>query len=144
LQLFEKSNLKFIVLNTFSSLLVPIPISEQKWPEGTPPLVTTRTMTFNQDAFIRECIDGILMQKTTFPVQILIHDDASTDGTVAILQEYEEKYPGVIQVFYQPFNTHTSKNKHQLRGDFCNLINGKYIALCEGDDYWTVDDKLQR
>ncbi|MEX2566817.1 MAG: glycosyltransferase, partial [Cyclobacteriaceae bacterium] len=122
----------------------PIPISEQKWPEGTLPLVTTRTMTFNQEAFIRDCLDGILMQKTTFPVQVLIHDDASTDNTVPILREYEHKYPGLIQVFYQPANTHTSKNKHQLRNAFFDWIKGKYLALCEGDDYWTAPDKLQK
>lgn len=122
----------------------PIPIAEQKWPEGTVPLLTIRTMTFNHEAFIEDCIEGILMQKTTFPVQVLIHDDASTDNTVHILRSYENKYPGILTVYYQKKNTYSLPDKHVLRKSFMDLIRGRYLAMCEGDDYWTVEDKLER
>jgi glycosyltransferase involved in cell wall biosynthesis len=131
-------------LSDFTPLPQPIPISEQKWPEGTVPLLTTRTMTFNHEAFIEDCIEGILKQKTTFPVQVLIHDDASTDNTVQILKSYESKYPGILTVHYQQINTYSLPDKHELRKRFLNLIKGRYIAMCEGDDYWTVADKLER
>ena len=129
---------------TFTHLAEPIPITEQNWPEGTIPLVTTRTMTFMHENYIRECIEGILMQKTTFPVQVLIHDDASTDRTAEIVREYEQKYPGVITAFYQTENSYSKPDKHERRKDFFDLIQGKYIALCEGDDYWTDPLKLQK
>jgi len=64
----EKEKYNFIPLKE------PVTITEQKWPEGTVPLVHTRTMTYMHEKFIRDCIEGILMQKTTFPVQVLIHD----------------------------------------------------------------------
>jgi len=131
-------------LNNFTPLTEPIPISDQNWPEGTLPLVTTRTMTFNHEAYIGECIEGILKQKTTFPVQVLIHDDASTDNSIQILKEYESKYPGVLTVYYQGKNTYSSPHKHEMREGFFDLIKGKYIALCEGDDYWIDPMKLQK
>ncbi|MFW5793545.1 MAG: glycosyltransferase [Bacteroidota bacterium] len=64
----------------------PIPITEQNWPNDAILLVQTQTLTFNRENYIRECIEGILMQKTTFPVQVLIHDDASTDQTAEIVR----------------------------------------------------------
>lgn len=91
---------------TFKHLPEPIQITEQDWPEGTKPLVTTKTITYMHENYIRDCIEGILMQKTTFPVQVLIHDDASTDATADIMREYESKYPKLIQCFYQKENTY--------------------------------------
>jgi glycosyltransferase involved in cell wall biosynthesis/SAM-dependent methyltransferase len=85
------------------------------------------------------------MQETTFPVQVLIHDDASTDNTTAILKEYEARYPDLIRVFYQPRNTYKDPNKSELRSEYVSWIyKGKYIAFCEGDDHWTDPSKLQR
>jgi len=97
----------------FEYLPEPIPITEQQWPEGTIPLVTTKTMAFMQENYIRECIEGILMQKTTFPVQVLIHDDASTDRTADIIASYERIYPRLVHAIYQKENTHTSSRKRE-------------------------------
>lgn len=128
----------------YTPLEEPIPITEHKWPEGTKPLVTTRTMAYEEEDYIRACIEGILMQKTTFPVQVMIHDDASTDKTAEIIREYECLYPHLITAYYQSTNSHTSPKKAELRGPFISKIAGKYIALCEGDDYWTDPLKLQK
>lgn len=131
--------------NKYVPLPVPIAITEQKWPEGTVPLVCTRTMTYNHEDYIRDCIEGILMQKTTFPVRVCIHDDASTDKTPAIVREYQEKYPNLIWAYYQEENSYKSPEKHKMRSEFMSwAIEGNYQALCEGDDYWTDPLKLQK
>jgi len=125
----------------------PVPITEQVWPEGTLPLVCTSTLAYNHEPYIRECLDGILMQKTTFPVQVLVHEDCSTDRTAEILKEYQAKYPNLIKVFYQPENVYSLKDqeeKRKRRAEFNSWRTGKYIALCEGDDYWTDPLKLQK
>lgn len=88
----------------YTPLPKPIPVTEQRWPEGTRPLVTVQCITFNHERFIRQAIDGFLMQETTFPVQILVHDDASTDGTAAIVREYAERHPELIVAVLQSKN----------------------------------------
>ncbi len=74
-----------------------IPVTEQKWDKNTIPLVSISCITYNHENFIRDAIEGFLMQRTTFPVEILIHDDASTDKTADIVREYEKKFPQLIQ-----------------------------------------------
>jgi glycosyltransferase involved in cell wall biosynthesis len=129
---------------SYTPLKEPIPITEQDWPEGTLPLVTTRTITYMHEPFIRECIEGILMQKTTFPVEVLIHDDASTDKTAEIVREYQAKHPCLIKAICQKENQYSKPGKGTMREDIKKLVRGKYIALCEGDDYWTDPLKLQK
>lgn len=128
----------------YTPLPEPVSIMEQEWPVGTMPLVYTRTMTYNHKDYIRECIEGLLMQKTTFPVRVLIHDDASTDGTAEIVREYEQKYPRLIKAYYQKENSHTKPDKFERRATFGTWRIGKYEAICEGDDYWHNPLKLQK
>lgn len=128
----------------YTPLPEPIPITEQEWPDVVLPLVTTRTITFMHEPFIRECIEGILMQKTTFPVEVVIHDDASTDKTADFVREYEAKYPHLIKAIYQKENQFSKPGKSSMREDIDKAVHGKYIALCEGYDYWIDPLKLKR
>lgn len=106
------------------------------------PLVSVCTMAYNQAPYIRECLDGILMQKTDFTFELLIHDDASTDGTADIIREYEAKYPDIVKPIYQTENQY-SKKINICQAYIYPRVKGEYIAFCEGDDYWTDPLKLQ-
>lgn len=110
----------------------------------TTPLVSICCITYNHAQFIRKCLDGFLMQKTDFPIEILIHDDCSTDGTTEIIREYEAKYPELIFPLYEEENQYQQGKAAEI--DFYNYrrARGKYIAYCEGDDYWTDPLKLQK
>jgi glycosyltransferase involved in cell wall biosynthesis len=108
------------------------------------PLVSISCITFNHAPYIRGALESFLSQKTTFPFEVLIHDDASTDGTAEIIQEYELKYPNLIFPLYQKQNQYSMGIKM-----FSVIYNfprarGKYFALCEGDDYWIDSLKLQK
>ena len=105
------------------------------------PLVSVCVITYNHGKYIRQCLDGILMQKVNFPYEILIHDDASPDDTADIIREYWEKYPTVIKPILREENQY-SKGVDVSRFNF-DRAKAKYIAQCEGDDYWTDDGKLQ-
>ena len=107
------------------------------------PLVSVCTLAYNHAPYIRECLDGILMQKTNFAFELLIHDDASTDGTADIIREYEAKYPDIVKPIYQTENQYSKGVKVSITYQFPRA-KGKYIALCEGDDYWTDPLKLQK
>ncbi len=107
------------------------------------PLVSICCITYNHVAYIRQCIDGFIMQKTDFPFEIIIHDDCSTDGTVDIIREYQEKYPDLIKPIFQKENQYSQGVKSILATFVYPKCSGKYIALCEGDDYWIDENKLQ-
>ena len=106
-------------------------------------LVSICCLTYNHEKYIRDCLDGFVNQKTNFNYEILIHDDASTDGTVDIIREYESKYPTIIKPIYQVENQY-SKGKSISATYNWSRVAGKYIAQCEGDDYWTDQLKLQK
>ncbi len=109
----------------------------------TNPLVTIRCITYNHEPYIRECLEGFVMQQTNFKFEAVVHDDASTDGTAAIIAEFAEKYPDIIKPLYETENQYSKKD-----GSLDRIMNahmrGKYIAMCEGDDYWTDPHKLQK
>jgi glycosyltransferase involved in cell wall biosynthesis len=107
------------------------------------PLVSICCLTYNQETYIKQCLDGFIMQKTNFPFEVLIHDDASTDKTASIIREYETKYPDIIKPIYQTENQY-SQHISPTRKFVFPRARGKYIALCEGDDYWTDPLKLQK
>lgn len=125
-----------------SRLPHPVRITEQVWPEGTVPVVSVFCITYNHEKFVRDAIEGFLMQETTFPVQIFIHDDASTDETAAIIKEYAETYPQLFWTVLQTENQWSKGNK-KILFEYLGQQRGEFIALCEGDDYWTSPDKLQ-
>jgi len=106
-------------------------------------LVSISCITFNHVNYIRECLDGFLMQKTNFAFEILIHDDASTDGTTEIIKEFELNYPDIIYPMYELENQWCKGKRGSAIFNFPRA-KGKYIALCEGDDYWIDPLKLQK
>ena len=100
-------------------------------------------ITYNQSGYIRDALDSFLSQKTTFEYEILVHDDASDDGTAEIIKEYEEKYPDKITAVLQKENQY-SKGVKVATTYLYPIVKGKYVAFCEGDDYWVDDLKLQK
>lgn len=108
------------------------------------PFVSVCCLTYNHEKYIRKTLDGILMQKTEFPFEILIHDDASTDRTAEIIREYQKRYPDIIKPIFEEKNQWTSYAWGVLKLFVYPKARGKYVALCEGDDYWTDAGKLQR
>ena len=108
------------------------------------PLVSISCITYNHASYIKECIDGFLMQKTNFNFEILIHDDHSTDGTEEIIKEYAKQYPDIIKPLFE------KENQYSLGKPTGSVVwnlpraKGKYIAMCEGDDYWIDPYKLQK
>ena len=110
--------------------------------EARVPLVSIRCLVYNHEPFLRQCLDGFVMQKTSFPFEAIVHDDASTDGSVAIIREYAEKYPDIIKPIYETENQYSKGTLSKIIINACHP-DAKYIAYCEGDDYWTDPDKLQ-
>ena len=106
------------------------------------PLVSVISITYNHEPYIKDCLEGFLMQKTDFPIEIIIHDDASTDHTADILLEYYKKRPDLFHIIIE------SDNQFSQGKGICLPLykeaQGKYIALCEGDDYWVDPLKLQK
>jgi len=106
-------------------------------------MVSIRCLVFNHEKYLRQCLDGFVMQQTNFRFEAVVHDDASTDGSADIIREYAEKYPYIIKPIYEEENQYSKYN-----GSLSRIMNeackGKYIAYCEGDDYWIDPLKLQK
>lgn len=105
-------------------------------------LVTVVCITYNHEKYLRDALDGFLSQKTDFQYKIVIYDDASTDNTAAIIEEYALKYPQIIVPIYQKENQY-QKGTNMFKEFVAPLLEGKYYAYCEGDDYWCDPHKLQ-
>ena len=106
-------------------------------------MVSIWCITYNHEPYIRQCLDGFVMQKTNFRFEAIVHDDASIDGTAAIVREYAEKYPDIIKPIFETENQ-WSKQDGAIDRIMEESCTGKYIALCEGDDYWIDPLKLQK
>ena len=111
-------------------------------------VVSVCVQTYQHGNFIKECLDGILIQKTTFPFEVILGEDESTDGTREICKEYAKKHPDKIKLFLR-----SRKDVIYINGNATGRYNfienlkackGRYIAICEGDDYWTDSLKLQK
>ena len=109
-------------------------------PPRHPPLLSVRVITYNHAAFLRECLSSILMQETTFPFEVVIGEDCSTDATRLICQEFQANYPDKVRLLLHAHNVGAQANARLTR----EACTGKYIAFCEGDDYWLDPLKLQK
>lgn len=121
----------------------PVQVANQKWNDDVVPLVSVACFAYNHGKYIRNAIEGFIMQKTTFPIEIIIHDDASRDNTAEIVMDYEIRYPKIIKPIYQRINQHSLEIGRVTRLVYTSAA-GKYLAICEGDDYWTDPYKLQK
>ena len=109
-------------------------------------LVAIKCLVFNHEPYLRDCLEGFVMQQTDFPFVAIVHDDASTDHSADIIREYAAKYPDIILPIYETENQYSKSD-----GSLARIMNAavdatgaKYIAMCEGDDYWTDPCKLQK
>lgn len=100
-------------------------------------------ITYNQERYIEKALNSFINQKTNFEYEIIVHDDASTDSTPLIIKKYEKKYPNIVRGIYQKENQY-SKGVKKISFSLFPIAKGEFIALCEGDDYWTDTEKLQK
>lgn len=107
------------------------------------PLVSICVDTYNQEDYLRDCLDGIVMQKTDFAFEAIVIDDASSDSNPEIIMEYAEKYPDIIRPVLLKEN-YWSQGRSKFFEVFLPIAKGKYVAFCEGDDYWIYEGKLQQ
>jgi len=122
-------------------LTQPVRVTHQVWPDGATPVVSIICITYNHVRFVAECLDSFLMQETTFPIEIVVQDDASTDGTPDIIREYHARFPKLIRPVLREKNQYTTAGA--MIAGLLGLVKGEYYALCEGDDFWTYSGKLQ-
>ena len=110
------------------------------------PLVAIHCLVYNHEPYLRDCFEGFVMQQTNFPFVAIVHDDASTDGSTAIIREYEEKYPHIFKPIYETENQYSKRDGSldRIMDEAINATGAKYVAMCEGDDYWTDPLKLQK
>lgn len=118
------------------------PITAHRWPATTAPVVSICCYTYNQAHMIGEAIAGFLTQETDFPVEIVLQDDASTDGTDEVVRRHAAKHPDLYRPVFHAENSHSRGHSPML--SCLSHCRGEFIALCEGDDYWTDPRKLQK
>ncbi len=107
--------------------------------------VTVWCTTYNHIEYIEKALEGFVNQETTFNYEVIVFDDASTDGTADVIRKYASEYPNIIKAYLAKENTFQKPQQRLMRTKLKNsVVKGKYIALCEGDDYWIYTKKLQR
>lgn len=106
-------------------------------------MVSVYCLAYNHEKYIKDCLEGFVKQKTNFKYEVIVHDDASTDNTANIIKEYADKYPDIIKPILQKENQY-SQGVEIVDKFIGPLLKGKYVAICEGDDYWCDEHKLQR
>lgn len=112
--------------------------------KGNEIIVSVLCLTYNQVLYVRDCLNGFVMQKTDFAFEVIVHDDASTDGTKEIIQEYADRYPNIIKPIFETDNQYSKVGFGGIKKIVKPYLKGKYIAFCEGDDYWIDSCKLQK
>ena len=136
------------LFDNFKRRYQKVPVVEVSNDVDEHPFVSVCIQTYNHENYIEDCIDSILNQDTYFPFEILIGEDGSDDRTRSICIDYARKYPNIIRLFL-----HDRRNNIQIEGKPTGRFNflynvfsarGKYIAFCEGDDFWTSNNKLQK
>ncbi len=106
------------------------------------PKVSVLVITYNHERYIKAALEGVFAQETTFPIEVVISDDASTDGTRSIVGEFAARYPDQVRLSFREKNCGDGGNENFLLG--LEMCRGEYIATLDGDDYWTDIGKLQR
>jgi glycosyltransferase involved in cell wall biosynthesis len=130
-----------------ASVIAPLsPLTEEQllklWGGCSEPLVSIICPTFNHARYVRDALDGFLGQVTDFPFEIIVRDDASTDSTVATIQQYVERYPRIVRCIHERENTFS--RGVSMFPPLMRAARGTFVAICAGDDYWTDSTKLRR
>lgn len=129
---------------------LPLPLRTEEevmssWLTSDGPVVSIGCFTYNHVDYLEDAIRGFMGQVTTFPFEVIIRDDASTDGTTAIVKDYAERYPNIIRTIIEEKNQWVTGNVNNAIYDaMLSLAKGEYFALCEGDDYWICPTKLEQ
>ena len=110
------------------------------WIGNLKPILSISCVTYNHEDFIEQCLDSFLSQVTKYPYEILIHDDASTDGTPNIIKLYQKKYPNIIFPIFQKINQYSQAIKPNIFN--FKKARGQFIAFCDGDDFWSSNKKI--
>lgn len=130
------------IIETLNPVSVPIPRMETSDPAvlAKNPLVSVLIITYNHGSYIADAIEGVICQKTGFPIELIIGEDCSTDDTRSIVLDYQRRYPLLIRVIYSDCNVGMQRNYRRIH----EASRGDYIAFCEGDDVWIDDRKLEK
>ena len=109
------------------------------------PKISVVCLTYNHERYLEQCLEGFVSQKTNFAYEVIVHDDASTDNTAKIIEKYTAKYPEIIKPLYEKENQYSKWKKISpiTANIILSLVRSEYIAICEGDDYWIDENKLQ-
>lgn len=111
-----------------------------------PILVAIHCLVYNHEPYLRDCFEGFVMQKTNFRFVAIVHEDCSTDHSADIIREYEAKYPDIFRPIYESENQYSKHDGSlgRIMNAAIDATGAKYVAMCEGDDYWTDSYKLQK